>query len=178
MKLYFLIGIIILFLISIFNKKLSVFKIIWQQFSIYKNDKTKKKSWYDIFTFFINPAIISILLIFIIDYKFLFGFSELIITVLSIVATILFSFLTLLIEKNKNDGNEKVVQVSNETYISIIMTIIYSLIALILTICLLLLPDKICLFQIFNSLIYYFIIKIVFNILMILKRMFLLLNND
>ena len=178
MKLYFFIAVIILFLISIFNKKLSVFKIIWQQFSIYKNDKTKKKSWYDIFTFFINPAAISILLIFIIDYKFLFGFSELIITVLSVVATILFSFLTLLIEKNKKDENEKIVQVSNETYISIIMTIIYSLIALILAICLLLLPDKIWLFQIFNCLIYYFIIKIVFNILMILKRMFLLLNND
>ena len=43
MKIYFLIGIIILFLVSIINKKLSVFKIIWQQFSIYKNDKTKKK---------------------------------------------------------------------------------------------------------------------------------------
>ena len=178
MKIYFLIGIIILFLVSIINKKLSVFKIIWQQFSIYKNDKTKKKSWYDIFTFFVNPAAISVLLLFVINYKFLIGFSELIITVLSVVATILFSFLTLLIEKNNKDKNEKVTQVSNETYISIIMTILYSLIALILTICLLLLPDKILLFQIFNCLIYYFIIKIVFNILMILKRMFLLLNNN
>ena len=178
MKIYFLISIIILFLVSIINKKLSVFKIIWQQFSIYKNDKTKKKSWYDIFTFFVNPAVISILLLFVINYKFLIGFSELIITVLSVIATILFLFLTLLIEKNNKDKNEKVTQVSNETYISIIMTILYSLIALILTICLLLLPDKIWLFQIFNCLIYYFIIKIVFNILMILKRMFLLLNNN
>ena len=152
MKLYFLIGIIILFLVSIFNKKLSVFKIIWQQFSIYKNDKTKKKSWYDIFTFFINPAIISIFLIFIIDYNFLFGFSELIITVLSIVATILFSFLALLIDRKNKSENDKVAQVSNETYISIIMTIIYSLIALLLTICLLLLPDKIWLFQILKML--------------------------
>ena len=178
MKPYLIIGIIILLFISLFNKKLNILKIIKQQFTIYKNDRTKKKSLYDIFTFFINPLCISILLVFVIDYKFIFDLSELVITILSIVATILFSFLALLIDKKRKSENEKVVQVSNETYISIIMTIIYSLVSLLLTICLLLLPDKTWLFQVFNGFIYYFIIKIVFNILMILKRMFLLLNEE
>lgn len=178
MKTYLIIGIIILLFISLFNKKLNIFKIIKQQFTIYKNDRTKKKSLYDIFTFFINPLGISILLVFVIDYKFIFDLSELVITILSIVATILFSFLALLIDKKSKSENEKVVQVSNETYISIIMTIIYSLVSLLLTVCLLLLPDKTWLLQVFNGFIYYFIIKIVFNILMILKRMFLLLNEE
>ena len=178
MKPYFIIGIAVLFLVAIFNTKLNVFKIIKQQFQIYKNDKTKNKSWHDIFTFFVNPLLIAILLLFVIDYKFLFGLSELIITILSIVATILFSFLALLIDKKNKSTNDKVSQVSNETYISIIMTIIYSLVALLLTICLLLLPENILVMQIFNAFIYYFVIKILFNILMILKRMFLLLNEE
>ena len=167
MKIILLTAIIVVLLTSLFNRKLNVFKVIIEQFSIYKNDKTKKCSKYDIFTFFISPLIASILLSFLIDLNFILERSELFITILSIISTILFSFLALLIEKRILFKNDKANQVSNETYISIIMTILYSLIAIIIMIGLLLVPTRKLLVQIFSIVIYYFAIKIILNILMI-----------
>ena len=47
-------------ILALFNNKLNVFKIIKKQFIVYKNDRTKKASIYDIFTFFITFSSSSI----------------------------------------------------------------------------------------------------------------------
>lgn len=170
-----IIALCVLFVCSLFNRKINVFKIITKQFSIYKNDKTKKYSIFDIFTFIVVPISMAIILVFLLEYSFLTTKADLFITVLSIVSTVLFSFLALLIEKKNNSDNKKEIQVSNETYISIIMTILYSMISIILLIVLLILPDIQWLIRVINGICYCLLIKITLHILMVLKRMFLLL---
>ena len=172
-----LVLLLVLSVVCLLNKKINIFKILIEQFSIYKNDKTKKVSAFDIFTFIINPIFISVVLVFLIDYKLLINKADLFITILSIVSAILFSFLALLVEKKNSTNNEKEFQVSNETYISIILTIFYSIIAIILLIVLLLIPDIYWLIMVLNGICYYLLIKIIFHIMMVLKRMFLLLQN-
>ena len=78
-------------------------------------------------------------------------------------------------DDKETEERKKFEQVSTETYISITMTIIYSLVAVAIAIALLIF-DNIIVIQILNGLMLYFIIKIVFNFLMILKRMFILLR--
>lgn len=176
-----LIGVIIV--LALFNKKLNVFKIIKEQFDIYKDDRTKKISIHDIFTFFIGPFLMALIGSFLIKEDVFIKASELCITIFSIIATILFSFLALLMDKKYNDKDDKKEtkerkkfnQVSGETYISITMTIIYSLAAVMVAIILLAVCNDIVI-KILNGLMLYFIIKIIFNFLMILKRMFILLN--
>ena len=169
-------------ILALFNNKLNVFKIIKKQFIVYKNDRTKKASIYDIFTFFIVPLLIAIATSFLIEIDVFAKASELLITIFSIMATILFSFLALLMDKkyNKESDDEteekkKFKQVSTETYISITMTIIYSLVSVAVSILLLIINNNIVA-HVLNVLMLYFIIKIVFNFLMILKRMFILLE--
>lgn len=175
MRTFLLIAICVLFVCNLFNRKINVFKIIVTQFSVYKNDKTKKCSFSDIFTFILTPIIIALILVFLLDYKFLTIKSDLFITVLAIVSTVLFSFLALLIEKKKTSDNTKEIQVSNETYLSIILTILYSMIAIVCLIVLLVLPDICWLIMSINGACYYLLIKTALHLLMVLKRMFLLL---
>lgn len=170
-----IIALCVLCVCSLFNKKINVFKIIVKQFSIYKNDRTKKYSIFDIFTFIVVPIAMAVILVFLLEYSFLKIKADLFITVLSIISTVLFSFLTLLIEKKNNSDNKKEIQVSNETYISIIMTILYSMISIGLLIVLLVLPDIKWLIMLISGICYCLLIKITLHLLMVLKRMFLLL---
>ena len=170
-----------------FAPEIEVIKVIYsidrlKRFIVYKNDRTKKASIYDIFTFFIVPFLIAIACSFLIEIDVFVKASELLITIFSIMATILFSFLALLMDKkyNKESDDEtkekkKFKQVSTETYISITMTIIYSLVSVAVAILLLIINNNIVA-HVLNVLMLYFIIKIVFNFLMILKRMFILLE--
>ena len=170
-----IIALCVLFLCSLFNRKINIFKIIVKQFSIYKNDKTSKHSFFDMFTFVVIPILMAIILVFLLDFNFLTVKADLFITILSIVSTVLFSFLALLVEKKNNSNNNKELQVSNETYISIIMTILYSMVDILLFIVLLVLPDINWLIMVTNGICYCLLIKITLHLLMVLKRMFLLL---
>lgn len=177
MKYFILIVICVLFTLSMCNRKVNVFKIIGKQFKVYRNDKVGKISKYDLLSFVISPILLSTLMIFVVDLEFIKSKSETIITILSIVATILLSFLTLLIDKKNISSNEKIKQVSSETYITIIMTTLFSLFAITILIIQAFLPNVLWMMQICNVFVYFCLIKILLNILMILKRMFLILDD-
>lgn len=168
--------VVILSAAILFNRKINILKIVKKQFAVYRNDKTKRVSVYDIFAFIVFPIIISIVLVFLIDYEFMSNRLDTMITILSIAATVLFSFLTLLMDKTQGEENEEVKKVSNETYVTIIMTILYALLSVIVLVIYFFIPKTVVLYQIFNAIIYLMLIKILLNILMILKRMFLLLD--
>lgn len=174
---YVLISVVAVLSIAILlNRKINIWKIIRRQFAVYRNDKTKSISVYDIFTFVVFPIIMAIALVFLIDYEFMSNRLDTMITILSIAATVLFSFLTLLMDKTKAEEGEKAKQVSNETYVTIIMTILYALLSVIVLVVYFFMPKMVVVYQIFNAVIYLLLIKILLNILMVLKRMFLLLN--
>ncbi len=166
----------IMILSVIFNSKTSLFKIIKNQFFIYKNDKNKKIKISDIFTFYVVPLILAILIAFQLEFEKFLEKTELLITIFSVIATVLLSFLAILagINYSKKTKGEQVLQ---ETFLTIIMDVLYSLIIVIILLCVSFcgvygIWPKIIIG--FNS---YFVIKVVLNMLLILKRMYLLIKS-
>ena len=107
MKLWQIICLIGLLLIIVFNPKIQLTRIFVEQFKVYKNDKTHKISMFDILSFLIAPICISILTSVSLPYEKVATSAGTIMTVFSIVATLLLSFLALLVDKSTTNQKEK-----------------------------------------------------------------------
>ena len=97
-------------------------------------------------------------------------------TVFSIVATLLLSFLALLVDKSTTNQKEK--EVIDQTFVTISVDIVYSIFVVMLFV----LPDFFIEFtdiieKIFVGVVAFLIIKILLNVFMILKRVHAILSN-
>lgn len=96
-------------------------------------------------------------------------------TVFSIVATLLLSFLALLVDKSTTNQKEK--EVIDQTFVTISVDIVYSIFVVMLFV----LPDFIeftdIIEKIFVGVVAFLIIKILLNVFMILKRVHAILSN-
>ena len=175
MKLWQIICLIGLLLIIVFNPKIQLTRIFVEQFKVYKNDKTHKISMFDILSFLIAPICISILTSVSLPYEKVATSAGTIITVFSIVATLLLSFLALLVDKSTTNQKEK--EVIDQTFVTISVDIVYSIFVVMLFV----LPDFIeftdIIEKIFVGVVAFLIIKILLNVFMILKRMHAILSN-
>jgi hypothetical protein len=99
------------------------------------------------------------------------------ITIVSIVASVLLAFLGIVIDKSKHE-NEIVRQVVKETFITITLNIIYALIFIALIVIASLLHE----IQYLNNAIVgatgYLIVKFAINILMVIKRIYKIIESD
>ena len=107
MKVWEIIGLILSLLFIVFNRKIRLWKIFVEQFKVYKNDKTQKTSCFDIVSFIVSPIVLSVLIARLLPYKDVVESSGTIITVFSIIATLLLSFLALLVDKSTSNQKEK-----------------------------------------------------------------------
>lgn len=175
MKLWQIICLIGLLLIIVFNPKIQLTRIFVEQFKVYKNDKTHKISMFDILSFLIAPICISILTSVSLPYEKVATSAGTIMTVFSIVATLLLSFLALLVDKSTTNQKEK--EVIDQTFVTISVDIVYSIFVVMLFV----LPDFIeftdIIEKIFVCVVAFFIIKILLNVFMILKRVHAILSN-
>lgn len=175
MKLWQIICLIGLLLIIVFNPKIQLTRIFVEQFKVYKNDKTHKISMFDILSFLIAPICISILTSVSLPYEKVATSAGTIMTVFSIVATLLLSFLALLVDKSTTNQKEK--EVIDQTFVTISVDIVYS----IFVVMLFALPDFIeftdIIEKIFVGVVAFLIIKILLNVFMILKRVHAILSN-
>ena len=175
MKLWQIICLIGLLLIIVFNHKIQLTRIFVEQFKVYKNDKTHKISMFDILSFLIAPICISILTSVSLPYEKVATSAGTIMTVFSIVATLLLSFLALLVDKSTTNQKEK--EVIDQTFVTISVDIVYS----IFVVMLFALPDFIeftdIIEKIFVGVVAFLIIKILLNVFMILKRVHAILSN-
>ena len=175
MKLWQIICLIGLLLIIVFNPKIQLTRIFVEQFKVYKNDKTHKISMFDILSFLIAPICISILTSVSLPYEKVATSAGTIMTVFSIVATLLLSFLALLVDKSTTNQKEK--EVIDQTFVTISVDIVYSIFVVMLFV----LPDFIeftdIIEKIFVGVVAFLIIKILLNVFMILKRMHAILSN-
>lgn len=175
MKLWQIICLIGLLLIIVFNPKIQLTRIFVEQFKVYKNDKTHKISMFDILSFLIAPICISILTSVSLPYEKVATSAGTIMTVFSIVATLLLSFLALLVDKSTTNQKEK--EVIDQTFVTISVDIVYSIFVVMLFV----LPDFIeftdIIEKIFVSVVAFLIIKILLNVFMILKRVHAILSN-
>lgn len=135
MKLWQIICLIGLLLIIVFNPKIQFTRIFVEQFKVYKNDKTHKISMFDILSFLIAPICISILTSVSLPYEKVATSAGTIMTVFSIVATLLLSFLALLVDKSTTNQKEK--EVIDQTFVTISVDIVYSIFVVMLFV----LPD-------------------------------------
>ena len=175
MKLWQIICLIGLLLIIVFNPKIQLTRIFVEQFKVYKNDKTHKISMFDILSFLIAPICISILTSVSLPYEKVATSAGTIMTVFSIVATLLLSFLALLVDKSTTNQKEK--EVIDQTFVTISVDIVYSIFVVMLFV----LPDFIeftdIIEKIFVGVVAFLIIKILLNVFMILKCVHAILSN-
>lgn len=175
MKLWQIICLVGLLLVIVFNPKIQLTRIFVEQFKVYKNDKTHKISMFDILSFLIAPICISILTSVSLSYEKVATSAGIIMTVFSIVATLLLSFLALLVDKSTTKQKEK--EVIDQTFVTISVDIVYSIFVVMLFV----LPDFIeftdIIEKIFVGLVAFLIIKILLNVFMILKRVHAILSN-
>ena len=160
-----------IFVISIMiSRKTSVLKIIAEQFKIYKDDRTQKYYWIDIITFLISPLLIGFLVAFNLPLSKIINNADTIITVFSIIVTLPLSFLALLIDRVMK--TKKAEEVAKETFVSITIDIIYSIIIIGIVVFASLTPLPDFANKTIVGIIAFFTVKMVLNILMILKRVF------
>lgn len=130
---------------------------------------------FDILSFLIAPICISILTSVSLPYEKVATSAGTIMTVFSIVATLLLSFLALLVDKSTTNQKEK--EVIDQTFVTISVDIVYSIFVVMLFV----LPDFIeftdIIEKIFVGVVAFLIIKILLNVFMILKRVHAILSN-
>lgn len=174
MKIWQIVCVVTLLTIVAFNPKVQLFKIFSEQFKVYRNDKTNRVSIYDIITFLIIPIILATIVAFSLSYKELSEASEIIITVFSLVATLLLSFLAMLVDKTTTNNKEKTLV--KETFATITIDIIYSIFVVFLFAVPLFVKLNTFFEHLFVGMVAFFIIKILLNIFVILKRVFAVLR--
>ena len=166
----------ILLVIVALNPKVQLTKIFVEQFKVYKNDKTKKISLYDILSFLIIPIALAVLVACSLPYDKIISASDTIITVFSIVATLLLSFLALLVDKSTTNKTEK--ELVKQTFVTITIDIVYSIFVVLLFAITYFVDFNCVIKKIFIGLVAFLIVKILLNVFMILKRVFSVLSNS
>lgn len=167
---------IVSLLIIVTNQKIRLINVFSTQLKIYINDRNQKVSIHDVLTFIVVPIIVAYIIAGILPYEYVAESTGTAITVFSIIATVLLSFLALLVDKVTSSPKEK--EVVRQTFVTITINIIYSMVAIALFVIgnLVSLSGKFD--EAFIGIICFFIIKIVLNILMILKRIYCVLSNN
>ncbi len=176
MALWQIICLVILLLIIVSNPKIRLTKIFIEQFKVYKNDKTQKISVFDILSFLAAPICLSVVIAFSLSYENIEASSETIMTVFSIVATLLLSFLALLVDKSTSNVKEK--EVVNQTFVTITIDIVYSIFVVLLFVIPYFVEFTDVPKKVFVGLVSFLIIKILLNVFVILKRVYAVLSKN
>ena len=165
------------FLFALFNSKLSIWSIIFRQKDIYKNASNKKPSLFDYYVFFGVPIIFGVVIAIELPISILIENAGILITVISVVASVLLAFLGIIVDK-ANHKNDIVRQVVKETVVTITLNIVYSLIVIALIVIAMIVQDIIYLNNIIVGLVGYLMVKFVINILMIIKRIYKIIDVE
>lgn len=175
MEIWQIVCLAVLLLIIAFNPKIRLARIFVEQFKVYKNNKTHKISLFDILSFLIAPICIAVLVSFSLPYEKVVSSAGTIMTVFSIVATLLLSFLALLVDKSTANSKEK--EVIDQTFVTISVDIVYSVFVVLLFVLPGLIKFTDVIEKIFIGVVAFLVIKILLNVLMILKRVYAILSN-
>lgn len=90
-----------------FNKKVNLVRLFVRQIQVFKNAHTNKLSLWDLICFIISPIIISVLIVFGLQYQIDASLAETLTTVFSLVFTILFGFAAVIVERSESDNSKK-----------------------------------------------------------------------
>lgn len=174
MKIWQLGIIVLLIIIASFNPKIQLKKLFKSQFQVYKNDKNGKIFLLDIVTFFIIPIFIGIFSGIYLPVTAVSKYSDTVIIIFPLIATALLYFVTIL--ANKKFKKKKENELLKETIVTIMTNIIYLMLIVVLVV----LPKMVLFSEIIKKIllgiIVFLIIKIIFEMFMILKRVYVIIN--
>ena len=156
--------------VALINPKTRLIRVIKEQFNVYRDDRTGKIYWLDIATFIVFPIALSFIIATNLPLAEIVKHAGTIITVFSLIATLPLSFLALLIDKILKGTKEE--EVSKETFVSITLDILYSMIVIGIIIVAAYCEIPAFVQKIIVGIIAFLVIKIALNILMILKHVF------
>ena len=156
------------------NKKVRVFAVVVEQYKVFKNDRKGKISVWDICCFVVIPIALAAIIVFAIDKPVDVELANTLTTVFSLVFTILFGFIAILvgqIDDKKTDDTEK--QVIKETFVSIISATLLSLCGTVVSLIITQLTDSLTK-SILSCVIYTISFVDVMLLLMTTKRVFII----
>lgn len=120
------VGIVILMLLC--NTKVKLIELAKEQIAVFRNDKNKKISVWDICCFIIFPIVLAAIFVCALGKPIDKQLANTLTTIFSLVFTILFGFIAILIGKIDDPNNKgKVRQVVMETFTSIISSTLLAL---------------------------------------------------
>lgn len=180
---------VILVAICIFNSKINVLSIISTHIKTYRNYVTKRISMWDIISFILAPIGVSYILAIVYDCKISADatYVNVILTVLSIFAALLFNFLMMIIqlketkkvfsvhEKDLTQRQKDYIHTVKETYYNVSFEILVSIVTIIIILISIIVdPSSSIALNIINVILWFLIIMFFMNLCMILKRIFIL----
>lgn len=185
MEKIFILTIVVLLILCCANSKLLVHKIILKHILSLRNDRTNKISLWDIITLLIFPFIISGVMTF--AFNIFIEDVNVLLTVFSIFAALLFNFLMLIIQMkddeqvkgkfiNTETNVTKYYQCLSETYYNVSFAILISIIEIMLLLFISMIDTSIKVFYVINMITWAFMIVFFLTLIMILKRIFIIYN--
>lgn len=163
-------------IVSQINPKTRLLRVIVEQIKIYKNDRTGKYYFPDFLSFIITPMGIALIVASNLPLSTIVNHAETIVTVFSLLTTLPLSFLALFIDKLLQSQKEK--EIAKETFVSITLDIIYFMLVIAIIIVSAFINVSAMTERMIVAIISFFVIKIALNILMILKRVFSIWDNQ
>lgn len=172
--------------VCLFNPKLRITRIISGHFDSLRNDKTGKRSVWDLVSFLVLPAIVSTYLCFVDGAVIDNGDIGVLLSMFSIFAALLFNFLMLIVQAkerpiihNSTVNAEKYLLCIRQTFYNVSFAILLSIFAIILLwICSVWSSPKQVETQIISWLIITITIMFFLVLFMVLKRIFNIYNID
>lgn len=156
--------------------KINISTVLRKHFATLKNDNTQKLDWDDYLLFLVLPIFISIVLIYF-DCLLSDQLINIVVSSLSILVGLLFNIIVLLFDIIKRDSQQKIKnEILKEILANISFTIFISLISIIIT--LISYINIIWLKVTTNAILYFLLCLFFLTVLMILKRMFKLFENE
>lgn len=174
----------ILILISVFiilmmifgNRKVRIAPVFGKFFSVLKNAKTNRFSFWDFVCFNVFPVVLSCIIVFGFDCVIDESLASVLTEVFATVFTVLFGFAAILAGKmeSKNAIEKRVV---NETFISIMTATLLALLSSVLSIVLIKTSNQILIY-VFSLLVYSSSLIMLMDVLMISKRIFIIYSDN
>lgn len=158
------------------NQKINIFVVIQQYIKSLHTFNQKKISWFDIVTFIVFPLILSAIIVYVFDFIIENEIVPSLITTFALIATMLFTFLSITISQYQTNDKNLKTDVAYETTGTIILTILLSIANCII---LFISTTNVHLINVRFELviILYLSLMIFLNMLVILKRITALLVN-
>ncbi|HII4517934.1 hypothetical protein P5F52_13315 [Clostridium perfringens] len=167
-------SIVVFIFIKSSKVKININDIIKKHFSTLKDFGANKKSFNDIAIFFIMPIFIAIPLAINIDLDD--AKLGILVTVFTLFTGLLFNILAILLAFDEKKNNKLYRKFMNEILYNVSFAVILSI--LVLIICILrFIKFKVCFELIINLILYYLVIAFIITLIMILKRLFIILEN-